>query len=72
MQLSADKCKELTIYFKKNKQSFDPVVVGGKELSKEQRAKILGVTISKAFKWNGHVYESIRKANKRLHFLVLL
>ena len=55
MQLSADKCKELTIYFKKNKQSFDPVVVGGKELSKEQRAKILGVTISKDLKWNGHV-----------------
>lgn len=72
MQLNADKCKESTIYFKKNKQSFDPVVVGGKELSKEQRAKILGVTISKDLKWNGHVYESIRKANKRLHFLVLL
>ena len=72
MQLSADKCKESTIYFKKKKQSFDPVVVGGKELSKKQRAKILGVTISKDLKWNGHVYESIRKANKRLHFLVLL
>lgn len=72
MQLNADKCKESTIYFKKNKQSFDPVVVGGKELSKEQRAKMLGVTISKDLKWNGHVDESIRKANKRLHFLVLL
>ena len=50
MQLSADKCKQSTIYFKENKQSFDPLVVGGKELSKEQRAKILGVTISKDLK----------------------
>ena len=46
--------------------------MGGKELSEVQRAKILGVTISKDLKWNEHVYESIRKVNKRLHFLVLL
>ena len=37
-------------------RSCSSLVVGGKELSKEQRAKILGVTISKDLKWNGHVY----------------
>ena len=36
-----------------------------------QRAKISEVMISKDLKWNKHVYESIRKANKCLHYLVL-
>ena len=51
---------------------FDPVTVGGKDLSKTQCAKILGVTISNDLKWNNHVNESIKKANKRLYFLILL
>ena len=37
-----------------------------------QHAKNLGVTMSKDLKLNGQVYESIRKANKRFRFLVLL
>ena len=37
-----------------------------------QRAKTLGVTMAKDLKLNGQVYESIRKANKRFRFLVLL
>ena len=37
-----------------------------------QRAKVLGVTICKDLKWNEHVYELIRKADKRLYFFVLL
>ena len=40
-------------------------------MCKVQRAKISGVMISKDLKWNKHVYESIRKANKCLHYLVL-
>lgn len=34
-------------------------------------AKILGVTLSSDLTWNDHVNEAIRKANKRLYFLVL-
>ena len=37
-----------------------------------QHAKNLGVTMSKDLKLNGQVYESIRKANTRVRFLVLL
>ena len=50
---------------------FDPLGLDGKELSKAQRAEITGVMISKDLNWNKHVYESIRKANKCLHSLVL-
>ena len=46
MQCKADKCKGLIIDFKKNKQAFSPIVVGGNELSVVNSARILGVTIS--------------------------
>ena len=47
-------------------------MVGGKELSVENSARILRVTISNDLKWNEHVSVSIKKSNKRLYFLVLL
>ena len=68
MQLNADKCKVLNIDFKKYKHEFDPVVVDGKELSVVNSAKILGVTLSDDLKWNDHVSDCIKKANRRLYF----
>ena len=50
-----------------NRHEFELVIVDGKELSVVSSAKILGVTLS-----NDHVNEAIRKANKRIYFLVLL
>ena len=72
LQLNADKCKELIIDFKTVKDSFDPIAINGKELELVNHAKILGVTISSNFLWNEHVSSTIKKANKRLYFLVLL
>ena len=51
---------------------YDPVLINGKDLSVVENAKILGVTISNDLKWNDHVEEAIKKANKRLYFLVQL
>ena len=72
MTLNADKCKVMNIDFKKNRHAFEPVIVDGKELSVVSSAKILGVTLFSDLTWNDHVNEAIRKANKRLYFLVLL
>ena len=72
MQLNAEKCKVMGIYFKGHKYHFIPLMVDGKELETVDKAKILGVTISCNLKWNNHVNESIKKANKRLFFLVPL
>ena len=71
MTLNADKCKVMNIDFKKNRHAFEPVIVD-KELSVVSSANILGVTLSSDLTWNDHVNEAIRKANKRLYFLVLL
>ena len=51
---------------------FEPVIIDGKELSVFSSAKILGMTLSSDLTWNDHVNEPIRRANKRLYFLVLL
>ena len=47
---------------------FTPLLVDGKELETLEMAKILGVTISRNLKWNNHVNDCIKKANKRLSF----
>ena len=72
MQLNADKCKELIIDFKENPHNFSPLVVDSKALPVIDCAKILGVTISSDLKWNNHVVDCIKKANKRIYFIVLL
>ena len=53
-------------------RNFPPIVINGKELSVSNSVKILGVTISSDLKWNEHISECIKKANKRLYFIVLL
>ena len=70
MQLNADKCKELIIDFKKNIHNFSPLTIESKDLPVVTSAKILGVTISDNLKWNDHVLECVKKANKQLFFIV--
>ena len=72
MQLNADKCKEMVIDFKKISHNFSPLEVDGNELPVTDCAKILGVMISSDLKWNNHIVDCIKKANKRLYFIVLL
>ena len=62
MKLNADKCKELRISFAKTKTSpIPPVIVNGNELEVVQHAK-----------WNQHISDVVKKASKRLYFLVQL
>lgn len=72
LQLNADKCKEMVIDFKKQKHSFDPISLDRKVLNTVNNVKILGVTISNNLHWNDHINNIIKKANKRLYFIVLL
>ena len=51
---------------------FHSLLVDGKELETVDSARILGVTISCNLKWNNQVNDVIKRANKRLYFLVLL
>ena len=62
----------MIIDFKKNKHVFSPVVVDEKELDVVNSVKILSITLSSDLKWNVYINETIKEANKRLYFLVLL
>ena len=72
VKLNSEKCRELRISFVKNEPQFAPIVVDGKELERVTSAKLLGLTISSNLTWNEHISEVIKKASKRLYFLVLL
>ena len=72
VQLNNDKCKELRITFRKQKQAFPPIIINGKGVETVKSAKLLGVTISNDLSWNEHVREVVKKASKRLYFLVQL
>ena len=51
---------------------FPPVVIGGECIKVVTDAKLLGVTISSDLSWNAHITEVIKKAAKRLYFLIQL
>lgn len=71
-ELNADKCKEMVIDFERNSHNFSPLEVDGNDLPVTDCAKILGVTMSSDLKWNNHIVDCIKKANKRLYFVALL
>ena len=62
----------MVIDFKKISHNFSPLEVDGNELPVTNYAKMLDVTISSDLKWNNHIVDCIKKANKRLYFIVLL
>mgnify|MGYP000671742916 FL=1 len=62
----------MRIDFKRNTHNFPPILINGKELSVSNSVKILGVTIRSDLKWNEHISDCNKKANKRLYFIVLL
>ena len=70
--LKPDKCKEMHISFARDPECFDAITIDGKELEVVKNAKLLGLTTSDNLTWNGHVNEIIKKANKKLYFLVQL
>ena len=71
LQLNPDKCKELLIDFKKTQYQFDVITVSSKELERVNSVKVLGVTIASTPQWNCHISNVLKKAYKRMFFLIL-
>lgn len=68
--LNVEKCKELIFQFKRTKDTFPPINLESGQVELVNHAKILGLTISDDFRWNEHVKTIIKKANKRIYFIV--
>ena len=72
VKLNIDKYKELRISFASISCEFPPVPIGGEHIKVVSDAKLLGLTISSDLTWNVHITEVIKKAAKRLYFLIQL
>ena len=66
MQLNASKCKELVISFTKAEKEFLRLKINSGQIEVVNHARILGLTITKDLKWNQHITNIIKKANKRI------
>ena len=70
VKLNSEKCKELRISFAKNKTQLAPIVVNNQELECVESAKLLA--ISNNLTCNMHIDQIIKKASKRMYFLIHL
>ena len=71
MIFNVKKTKELVFHFKASQCDFPVLTIGDDVIERVSEAKILGVTIQSDLKWNSHITNIIKKANKRLYLLSL-
>ena len=62
----------MPISFTKSQQEFEPILINGDTLEVVDSVKLLGRNISSDLTWNIHINEILKKASKRLYFLVQL
>ena len=72
MQLNASKCKELVISFAKSEEEFPSLKITSCQIERVNHVRILALTISNDLKWNQHVANIVKKANKRIYFIIQL
>ena len=71
-ELHPKKCKELRISFSRLPTDREPVHIDESIVALVTSAKILGVHLQNSLKWNSHIDATVKKAAKRLYFLVQL
>lgn len=74
-QPNEKKCKEMQICFRRDKTRYNditPLNLNGKTLEVVHEFKLLGLIITDNLKWNTHISYTIKKANRRIYFIVQL
>ncbi|PFX12666.1 putative RNA-directed DNA polymerase from transposon BS [Stylophora pistillata] len=71
-QLNLEKTKELAISFCRFPELFDPVIIDGTQIQATTSNELLGLTINNTLTWNDHVDGLVKKAARKIHFLVQL
>ena len=62
----------MPISFTKSQQELEPILINGDALEVVDSVKLLGLNISSDLTWNIHINEILKKASKRLYFLLQL
>lgn len=71
-QLNGDKTKELTMTFSHNSSKFPRALIDSLPIESVDKTKLLGVTINSSLTWNDHIEDLLKKAFRKLYFLVQL
>ena len=58
--------------FRHSPEHFDPVTVDGTQIQATTSSKLLGLTINNTLTWNDHVRSLVKKAARKIYFLVQL
>ena len=70
--MNVQKFKELLFQFHRNRIPFDKINLSTGCPNLVCQAKILGVTVRDDLRWSTHIFNIIKKANKRVFFIVQL
>ena len=62
----------MPISFTKSQQEFEPILINGDALEVVDSVKLLCLNIYSDLTWNIHINEILKKASKRLYFLLQL
>ena len=71
-QLSVQKCNELLFQFHRNRIPFDKINLSTGCPNLVRQDKILGVTVRDDLRWSTHIFNIIKKAKKRVFFIIQL
>ena len=72
LQLNGDKTEELTITFSHNSSKFPWALIDGLPIESVDKTKLLEVTINSSLTRNDHIEDLVKKAFRKLYFLVQL
>ncbi len=64
MKHNAKKTNDMIFCFAQFEPTFTPIYINGTEIEHVKENEILGVILSDNLKWNAHIGEIVRKANK--------
>jgi len=70
--LNGEKTKELVISFSSDSPQLPGVCINGTPIKTIQSTKLLGLTNNDTLTWNDHIEELVKKASKKLYFLIQL
>ena len=69
MELTAKKCKEMIIDFRKNKTIIPETIIGNQPMPRVKSYKVLGMWLDDNMKWSTNTDYITKKAAKRLYLL---
>lgn len=70
--LNTSKTKELIVDFRRRKSDLQPICINGEDVERVTSFKFLGAHIDADLQWSTNTTETVKKAQKRLHFLRIL